>query len=83
MTYAANGGLVSMPTANTRPAASDHPSLVNPSVSKITTRATATIAASGRSSWNRCAENTTNGAQPKRTAATTPSVPPATRRPSR
>ena len=50
MTYAANGGFVSMPTANTRPATSDHPSRVKPSVSKITTRAMATIAASGRSS---------------------------------
>jgi len=55
---------------------------MNPSVRSDTTSASATIAASGKSSWNRNAENTTNGAQPKTTAATTPSVPPARRRPS-
>ena len=71
-----------MPTPNTRPARTDQPGRVKPSVRTRSSTLVTTSVASGRSSWKRSALNTTNGAVPKIHAAATPAVPPASARPS-
>ena len=82
-TYSANVGLVSIPRPHTTPKASAIGRRVRRSVASNTASARATIAASGKSSWKRSVENTTNGALPNSSAAATPTVPPARARPSR
>ena len=81
-TYAANGGFVSIPSPRTTPKASDQERRSKASVRSRSAMARATIDASGRSSWNRSDEKMVKGALPNTSAATTPSAPPATWRPS-